>query len=91
MFPTYLNTKLKGVHMPYDQALDVSSFKESKEFGETRITVGVHSYNEGTKKLQISRENMNANEEWRFAKLGRMTKEEAQEIIPIMTKAIETM
>ena len=27
--------------MPYDQALDVSSFKESKEFGETRITVGV--------------------------------------------------
>lgn len=77
--------------MPYDQALDVSSFKESKEFGETRITVGVFAYNEGTKKLQISRENMNANEEWRFAKLGRMTKEEAQEIIPIMTKAIETM
>lgn len=77
--------------MPYDQALDVSSFKESKEFGETRITVGVFAYNEGTKKLQISRENMNANEEWRFAKLGRLTKEEAQEIIPIMTKAIETM
>jgi len=77
--------------MPYDQALDVSSFKESKEFGETRITVGVFAYNEGTKKLQISRENQNQNEEWRFAKLGRMTKEEAQEIIPIMTKAIETM
>ena len=77
--------------MPYDQALDVSSFKESKEFGETRITVGVFAYNEGTKKLQLSRENMNANEEWRFAKLGRLTKEEAQEIIPIMTKAIETM
>ena len=82
---------MKGVHIPYDQALDVSSFKESKEFGETRITVGVFAYNEGTKKLQISRENMNANEEWRFAKLGRLTKEEAQEIIPIMTKAIETM
>jgi len=77
--------------MPYDQALDVSSFKEAKEFGETRITVGVFSYNEGTKKLQLSRENQNQNEEWRFAKLGRMTKEEAQEIIPIMTKAIETM
>ena len=77
--------------MPYDQALDVSSFKEAKEFGETRITVGVFSYNEGTKKLQLSRENQNQNEEWRFAKLGRMTKEEAQEIIQIMTKAIETM
>jgi len=77
--------------MPYDQSLDVASFKETKEFGESRITVGVFSYNEGTKKLQISRENQNQNEEWRFAKLGRMTKEEAQEIIPIMAKAIETM
>jgi nuclear transport factor 2 (NTF2) superfamily protein len=77
--------------MPYDQALDVSSFKESKEFGETRITVGVFSYNNGTKKLQLSRENMNQNEEWRFAKLGRMTKEEAQEIVPIMMRAVETM
>ena len=77
--------------MPYDQSLDVASFKETKEFGETRITVGVFSYNDGAKKLQISRENQNQNEEWRFAKLGRMTKEEAQEIIPIMAKAVETM
>ena len=79
--------------MPYDQTLDVSSFKEIKEFPEaqTRITVGVFAYNEGTKKLQLSRENMNQNEEWRFAKLGRLTKEEAQEIVPIMMKAIETM
>ena len=77
--------------MPYDQTLDVASFKETKEFADTRITVGVFAYNEGTKKLQLSRENQNQNEEWRFAKLGRMTKEEAQEIIPIMAKAIETM
>ena len=77
--------------MPYDQTLDVSSFKETKEFEDTRITVGVFSYNEGLSKLQLSRENQNQNEEWRFAKLGRMTKEEAAEIIPIMTKAVETM
>ncbi len=77
--------------MPYDQSLDIASFKETKEFADTRITVGVFSYNEGTKKLQISRENQNQNEEWRFAKLGRMTKDEAQEIIPIMARAIETM
>ena len=77
--------------MPYDQSLDVASFKETKEFEDTRITVGVFSYNGGAKKLQISRENQNQNEEWRFAKLGRMSKEEAQEIIPIMAKAIETM
>ena len=77
--------------MPYDQSLDVATFKETKEFEETRITVGVFSYNEGPKKLQLSRENMNANEEWRFAKLGRMTKEEAQEVTPIIMKAIEQM
>ncbi len=77
--------------MPYDSSLDVESFKETKELEDTRITVGVFSYNSGLKKLQISRENRNQNEEWRFAKLGRMTKEEAQEIVPIMMKAVETM
>lgn len=77
--------------MPYDQSLDAATFKETKEFNDTRITVGVFSYNGGAKKLQISRENMNQDEEWRFAKLGRMTKEEAQEIVPILAKAIQTM
>ena len=77
--------------MPYDQSLDEATFKETKEFEDSRITVGVFSYNGGTKKLQLSRENQNQNEEWRFAKLGRMTKDEAQEVIPIMAKAIETM
>ena len=77
--------------MPYDQALDQSVFKEAKEFEETRITVGVFSYNGGEKKLQLSRENLNANEEWRFAKLGRMTKLEAEAVIPVMMKAVENM
>ena len=77
--------------MPYDKALDVESFKEVKEFEDTRISVGVFSYNGGEKKLQISRENKDQNEEWRFAKLGRMNKEEAKEIIPIVMKAVEKM
>ena len=77
--------------MPYDSSLDVSSFKETKDFDKTRITIGVYSYNGGEKKLQLSRENSNQNEEWRFAKLGRLTKQEAQEIMPIMMKAIEEM
>ena len=77
--------------MPYDKSLDVESFKETKELGDTRITIGVFSYNGGEKKLQISRENLGQTEEWRFAKLGRMTKEEANEIVPIMMKAIEVM
>lgn len=77
--------------MPYDKSLDVESFKEVKEFEETRITIGVFSYNEGTKKLQLSRENRNQEGEWRFAKLGRLNKEEAKEIIPVMMKAVEAM
>ena len=77
--------------MPYDKGLDIETFKEVKEFGETRITVGVFSYNGGTKKMQVSRENLDANEEWRFAKLGRMTKKEAEEVVPVMMKAIENM
>ena len=76
----------------YDQTLDVATFKETKEFGETRVTVAVYSYNNGPKKLQISRENLSANDEdWRFTKLGRLTKVEAQEIVPIIMKAVEKM
>ena len=77
--------------MPYDQSLDAETFKETKEFEKTRVTVGVFSYNNGAKKLQLSRENLDQNEQWRFAKLGRLTKEEAREIIPIMMKAAEKM
>ena len=77
--------------MPYDKSLDHESFREIKEFGDTRVSVGVFSYNGGGKKLQVTRENKDQNGEWRFAKLGRMTREEAQEIIPIMTKALEGM
>ena len=77
--------------MPYEKSLDVETFKEVKEFEDTRISVGVFSYNGGAKKLQISRENRSPDEEWRFAKLGRLNKVEAQEIIPILAKAIEKM
>jgi len=77
--------------MPYDQSLDKELFKESKEFDGTRITVGVFQYNEGEKKLQVVRENRTQTDEWRFAKLGRMNKEEAKDIIPIMMKALEVM
>jgi len=76
--------------MPYDKSVDIDVFKESKEFDDTRITVGVFSYNGGEKKIQISRENKAA-EEWRFAKLGRMTKQELAEVLPLITKAFEKM
>ncbi len=77
--------------MPYDKSLDVEQFKEVKEFEGSRVTVGVFSYNGGEKKLQLGRENQDASGEWRFSKLGRMTKDEVQAIVPIMTKAVESM
>ena len=76
--------------MPYDAGLDIASFKELINFENTRITVGVFSYNGAPKKLQITRENL-IDGNWSFTKLGRMTKEEAQAVHPIMMKAIGTM
>lgn len=76
--------------MPYDAALDEELFKESKEFEGTRINVSVFSYNGGEKKLQLGRENI-SNENWRFSKLGRMTKEEAEAVLPAIQKALENM
>ncbi len=77
--------------MPYDKSLDKELFKELKEFDDTRISVGVYSYNGNEKKLQITRENKDQNGDWRFDKLGRMTKPEAKEIVPVLVKAIEQM
>ncbi len=77
--------------MPYEKSLDVEVFKEIKEFDGSRITVGVFSYNGGEKKLQVGRENQDASGEWRFSKLGRMTKDEAQAVIPVMMKAVQSM
>lgn len=74
--------------MPYDKSLDKELFSKNWEDDGTRVTVSVYSYNGGVKKLQLSRENKNAEGELRFAKLGRMTKEEAEAILPFITEAI---
>ncbi len=77
--------------MPYDKSLDVDTFKETREFEATRLTVAVFSYNGGEKKLQISRENRLAEGEWQFVKMGRLSKPEVKEIVPIIMKAVESM
>ncbi|PIN86723.1 hypothetical protein COV19_03235 [Candidatus Woesearchaeota archaeon CG10_big_fil_rev_8_21_14_0_10_44_13] len=76
----------------FDKNLDKEMFSESINFETTRITVGVFAYNEGTPKLQVSRENLNKSTgEYTFAKLGRMLKEEAEKVIPVMQKALQHM
>ncbi len=77
--------------MPYDKSLDQELFKEVKEFEDTRISVGVYSYNNGEKKLQLTRENRMATGDWRFTKLGRMSKDEVQSVVPVINKAAEGM
>ena len=75
----------------FDKNLDKEIFSEAIQFETTRITVGIFSYNDGEKKLQISRENMNQNGEWSFAKLGRMFKDEVEKVLPVMEEALKHM
>ena len=77
--------------MAFDKNLDKELFSETKEFETSKLKVGVYSYNDGEKKLQISRETRNQDGEWKFAKVGRMFKDEVEAIIPIMQKALEHM
>jgi hypothetical protein len=74
--------------MPYDASLDKQVFAKSHEADGTRITVSIYSYNNGAKKLQMSRENQDAEGEWRFSKLGRMTKDEAEAVLPLFQEAL---
>ena len=62
--------------MPYDANLDKQLFAKSYEGEGSKVTVSIYSYNNGPKKLQLSRENQDAEGQWRFSKLGRMTKDE---------------
>ncbi len=71
----------------FDKSLDKELFSESVDFERSKITIAVFAYNEGTPKLQLSRENKNAEGEYSFAKLGRMTKEEVEAVLPLMEKA----
>ena len=77
--------------MPYNQDLDEKLFAKSWENDSTRITVSVYSYNKGVKKLQITRENKNSEGEFNFTKLGRMTKEEIESILPAIQEASQKM
>jgi hypothetical protein len=77
--------------MPYNADLDKELFAKAWEGDGTRIRVRVFSYNQGTKKIQITRENKDNEDNFRFTKLGRLTKEEAEGILPLVKEAIEQM
>lgn len=77
--------------MPYDASLDSQLFTKSFEGEGTKVTVSVYSYNGGIKKIQVGRENYNSEGKLSFAKLGRLTKEEAQAVIPLIQEALGAM
>lgn len=77
--------------MPYDSNLDEQVFTKAFEKEEDRIIVSVYSYNNGPKKLQIVRGNIAADGNLRFTKLGRLSKEEAEGILPIIQEALKNM
>ena len=77
--------------MPYDSSLDSQVFAKSWETDVTKLTVGIYSYNNGPKKLQISREMKSAEGAPSFSKLGRMTKDELTGILPLLEEALKQM
>jgi len=77
--------------MPYNADLDKELFGKAWEEERTRIRVRVFSYNQGPKKIQITRENKDSEDQFRFTKLGRLTKEEVEGILPLLKEALEKM
>ena len=71
----------------FDKSLDKEMFSESVTVGRSKLTVAIFAYNNGTPKLQLSRENVSAEGDANFAKLGRLTKEELEAILPLIEKA----
>jgi hypothetical protein len=77
--------------MAYDSSLDAKLFAKSWQGQGTTLTVGVYSYNKGVKKVQISRELIAEEGKPGFAKLGRLTKEEVEGILPLLQEALAAL
>ena len=72
----------------YDPSLDKELFKKSIEFERSVIDVKIMSYNEGVSKVQIARQSRKADGSLGFAKLGRLTKEELEKVLPALQEAL---
>ncbi|RJP29635.1 MAG: hypothetical protein C4533_01195 [Candidatus Omnitrophota bacterium] len=77
--------------MPYDTSLDEQLFQKEWESENTKIVISVHSYNKGAKKLQVTREVKDKEGNFIYAKLGRMSKEEVEGIMPLIEEALKKM
>lgn len=77
--------------MPYNSSLDECLFSKVWEGDSTRLSVSIYSYNKGAKKLQITRENRDEGGDFKFVKLGRLSKEEIGLLLPLIQESLEHM
>lgn len=62
----------------FDKSLDKEIAKKVLNFDKTQVIVSIMCYNEGSHKIQLSRLVQDGESgDWKFAKLGRLTKDEA--------------
>ena len=78
--------------MAFDKSLDKELFTKKIELSYGVLTVSVVSYNKGNPKLQLSRQTINKEENsMKWAKLGRLSKIEVEQLLPIITEAYKVM
>jgi len=77
--------------MPYNSSLDQKHFSKSFEKEDGRITVSLYSYRNGPKKLQLTREMKDREGNFSYVRLGRLSKEELQAILPLINEALAVM
>ena len=74
--------------MAYDSHLDVKMAEAEpiKGEGDTRILIGIFSYNRGPRKVRINRASKRSNGEIVVGKLGGLTPDEALAVAPALVK-----
>ena len=78
--------------MPFNPELDKTLWSDEVRVGKFVLEVKVMQYGEGEKKIQIGRVQKEVPEdEGRFMKLGRLTKEEAEAVLPLFQEALKNM
>jgi hypothetical protein len=77
--------------MPYDSSLDEQLFTKACDTDNGRLSVSIYSYNNGQKKIQISRESKDQQDNLKFAKLGRVSKSEMEALLPLIQEALSKM
>ncbi len=77
--------------MPFDSSLDKELFSDDLATQTGKLVVSVHSYRNGPNKLQLVREIKDREGNFNFARLGRLSKEEAEGVLPILQEALKNM